>query len=409
MDSGRLFYFCLMDSILLFDDPAIRGSLLPFTFTRPVGDIRVGILKIAEKWELITRSTVSYLTQDYLQGKFPRKSGNALAINGAWLPDSQSLSIIKTLAPNQALYSGKTLIATYIGETEKNMSGVKGKEVIQMEATPSLLLKTWNIFQYNGTEIRKDFELVTKGRKSAPINDPHTKLYSPQNIFVEEGAVIRAAVLNADGGPIYIGKNSEIQEGSIIRGPFALCESSTVNMGAKIKGDTTIGPHSKVGGEVSNSVILGYSNKGHDGFLGNSVIGEWCNMGADTNTSNLKNNYSPVKLWDYTVGNYANTGLQFCGLMMGDHAKCGINTMFNTGTVVGVGTNVFGPGFPRKFIPSFAWGGEEGFSTFLFPKFLETAKAVVARRGLELGAEEQNILRAIFELSRNYRIWETTP
>ncbi|MCE7057398.1 GlmU family protein [Algoriphagus sp. AGSA1] len=398
-----------MDSILLFDDPAIRGSLLPFTFTRPVGDIRVGILKIAEKWELITKSTVSYLTQDYLQSKFPRKSGNALAINGAWLPDSQSLSIIKALAPNQVLYSGKTLIAAYIGETEKNLSGVKGKEVIQMEATPSLLLKTWNIFQCNGTEIRKDFELVTKGRKSAPINDPHTKLYSPQNIFVEEGAVIRAAVLNADGGPIYIGKNSEIQEGSIIRGPFALCESSTVNMGAKIKGDTTIGHHSKVGGEVSNSVILGYSNKGHDGFLGNSVIGEWCNMGADTNTSNLKNNYSPVKLWDYTIGNYSNTGLQFCGLMMGDHAKCGINTMFNTGTVVGVGTNVFGPGFPRKFIPSFAWGGEEGFSTFLFPKFLETAKAVVARRGLELDAEEQKILRAIFELSRNYRIWETTP
>ncbi|WPR74183.1 GlmU family protein [Algoriphagus sp. NG3] len=398
-----------MDSILLFDDPAIRGSLLPFTFTRPVGDIRVGILKMAEKWELITRSTVSYLTQDYLQAKFPRKSGNALAINGAWLPDSQSLGILKALTPNQALYSGKTLIATYIGETEKNLSGVKGKEVIQMEATPSLLLKTWNIFQYNGAEIRKDFELVTKGRKSVSINDPHTKLYSSQNIFVEEGAVIRAAVLNADGGPIYIGKNSEIQEGSLIRGPFALCDSSTVNMGAKIKGDTTIGPHSKVGGEVSNSVILGYSNKGHDGFLGNSVIGEWCNMGADTNTSNLKNNYSPVKLWDYTVGNYSNTGLQFCGLMMGDHAKCGINTMFNTGTVVGVGTNVFGPGFPRKFIPSFAWGGEEGFSTFLFPKFLETAKAVMARRGLELDAEEQNILRAIFELSRNYRIWETTP
>ena len=340
-----------MDTILLFDDPAIRGSLLPFTFTRPVADIRVGILKISEKWEKTSGATVSYLTQDYLQKKFPRTDGKALAVNGAWLPENSSLEVLKSLSDNQALYFGKTLIATYIGETEKNLSAVKGKEIIQMEAEPRLLLKTWNIFQFNGAEIRKDFELITRGRKSTKLTDPHTKLYSPENIFVEEGAVIRAAVLNADNGPIYIGKNTEIQEGSLIRGPFALCESSTLNMGAKIKGDTTIGPHSKVGGEVSNSVIFGYSNKGHEGFLGNSVIGEWCNMGDDTNTSNLKNNYSPVKLWDYTVGNYSNTGLQFCGLMLGDHSKCGINTMFNTGTVVGIGSNIFGSGFPRKFIP----------------------------------------------------------
>ncbi|WP_425636083.1 GlmU family protein [Algoriphagus yeomjeoni] len=397
-----------MDSILLFDDPAIRGSLLPFTFTRPVAEIRVGILKISEKWEKISEASVSFLTQDYLQAKFPRSTGNALAINGAWLPDNKSLKLLQALSTNQALYFGKTLIATYIGETEKNLSAVKGKEIVQLGYEPTLLLKTWNIFQFNGAEIKKDFELITKGRKSAKITDPHTKVYSPENIFVEEGAVIRAAVLNAENGPIYIGKNTEIQEGSMIRGPFALCESSTVNMGSKIKGDTTVGPYSKVGGELSNSVIFGFSNKGHEGFLGNSVIGEWCNMGADTNTSNLKNNYSPVKLWDYTVGNYSNTGLQFCGLMMGDHSKCGINTMFNTGTVVGIGSNIFGPGFPRKFIPSFAWGGEEGFSTFLFPKFLETAKAVVARRGLELNVEEQEILRTIFEMSKNYRIWETS-
>ncbi|WP_111320486.1 GlmU family protein [Algoriphagus chordae] len=397
-----------MDSILLFDDPAIRGSLLPFTFTRPVADLRVGILKISEKWEKLTGTSVSFLSQDYLQKKFPRKSGNALAINGAWLPDSKSLELLKSLTANQAVFFGKILIATYIGETEKNLSAVRDKEIIQMSSEPRLLLKTWNIFQFNGAEIRKDFDLITQGRKSAEINDPYTKLYSPENIFIEEGAVIRAAVLNADGGPIYIGKNTEIQEGTLVRGPFALCESSTLNMGAKIKGDTTVGPHCKIGGEVSNSVIFGFSNKGHEGFLGNSVIGEWCNMGADTNTSNLKNNYSQVKLWDYTVGNYANTGLQFCGLMLGDHSKCGINTMFNTGTVVGIGSNVFGPGFPRKFIPSFAWGGEEGFSTFLFPKFLETAKAVVARRGLELNAEDQEILRTIFEMSKNYRIWETS-
>jgi UDP-N-acetylglucosamine diphosphorylase/glucosamine-1-phosphate N-acetyltransferase len=395
-----------MDTLLLFDDPAIRGSLLPFTFTRPVADIRVGILKISEKWEKITGRSTSFLTQDYLESKFPRAKGNSLAINGAWLPDADSHNLISSLNEDQALYFGKILLASYIGETEKNLSGIKEKEQIQLEKEPTVLLKTWNIFQFNGAEIRKDFDLITKGRTSEPLSDPFTKVYSPENIFIEKGAIIRAAILNADGGPIYIGKNTEIQEGAIIRGPFALCESSTVNMGAKIKGDSTVGPHCKVGGEVSNSVIFGYSNKGHEGFLGNSVIGEWCNIGADTNTSNLKNNYTQVKLWDYAKGGFANTGLQFCGLMMGDHSKCGINTMFNTGTVVGVGANIFGDGFPRNFIASFAWGGASGFSTFDFPKFEETAKAVMGRRGLELSADEIEILRLIFDLSKNYRIWE---
>ncbi len=406
MDSGRLFYFCFMDSILLFDDPAIRGSLLPFTFTRPVADIRVGILKISEKWEKITGQPVFFLTQDYLQKKFPRAEGKALAINGAWLPDAESKKLIEDLREGQALFFGKILLAAYIGETEKNLDSVRDKEAVQLAKSPSLLLKTWNIFQFNGEEIRKDFSLITKGRKSEPITDPHTKVYSQENIFIEKGATIRAAILNADHGPIYIGKDTEIQEGSIIRGPFALGDHSTINMGAKLRGDTTVGPHCKVGGEVSNSVIFGYSNKGHEGFLGNSVIGEWCNLGADTNTSNLKNNYASVKVWDYTKGGFANTGLQFCGLMMGDHSKCGINTMFNTGTVVGVGANIFGDGFPRNFIPSFAWGGASGFTTFLIPKFEETARAVMARRGLELSAEDSDILRLIFDMSKNYRIWE---
>ncbi|WBL42020.1 GlmU family protein [Algoriphagus halophytocola] len=397
-----------MDSILLFDDPAIRGSLLPFTFTRPVAEIRVGILKISEKWEKITQSSVSFLTQDYLQSKFPRKSGKALAINGALLPDEMLLSRLKNLDKDEALYFGKTLLATYIGETEKNLDFARDKKIIQLQAEPSLLLKPWNIFQLNGAEIKKDFAVLTKGRQSAKITDPFTRVYAPENVFVEEGAVIRAAVLNAENGPIYIGRNTEIQEGTLIRGPFALCEGSTLNMGAKIKGDTTVGPQSKVGGEVSNSVIFGYSNKGHEGFLGNSVVGEWCNMGADTNTSNLKNNYAPVKLWDYTKGGYASTGLQFCGLMMGDHSKCGINTMFNTGTVVSVGANIFGDGFPRNFVPSFSWGGAGPVSTYLFPKFLETAKAVMGRRGQELTAVDEEILATIFDLTKNYRIWETS-
>ncbi len=397
-----------MTSITLFDDPAIRGSLLPFTFTRPVADIRLGILKISEKWQKYTSAEIFFLTQDYLQSKFPRASKPSLAINGAWLPDADSWESVQQLAPNQALFWGKTLLAAYIGETEKNLSLAASKDPVQLEKEPVLVQKTWNIFQFNAAEIRKDFDLLTKGRVSQPITDPHTIVYAPENIFIEAGAKIKAAVLNAEGGPIYIGKDSEIQEGSLIRGPFALCEGSTVNMGAKLRGDTTVGPFSKVGGEISNSVIMGYSNKGHEGFLGNSVIGEWCNLGADTNISNLKNNYAPVKLWDYTKGGFANTGLQFCGLMMGDHSKCGINTMFNTGTVVGVGSNIFGDGYPRNFIPSFAWGGAAGFSTFTMAKFEETAKAVFGRRGKEWTQVEKEILEQIFELTKSYRIWDKT-
>ena len=408
MDSGRLFYFCPMMQILLFDDPAIRGSLLPFTFTRPVADIRVGILKISEKWEKLSGASISFLTQDYLQKKFPAHSSKALAINGAWMPQKEDWEALQNLKESQALYSGKTLLAGYLGETEKNLSSLNEKESVQLAHEPSLLQKTWNIFQFNASEIRKDFDLITQGRVSQKIQDSHTVVYGAENVFIEEGAKIKAAVLNAEGGPIYIGKNTEIQEGSLIRGPFALCEGSTINMGAKLRGDTTIGPFSKVGGEVSNSVIFGYSNKGHEGFLGNSVIGEWCNLGADTNTSNLKNNYAPVKVWDYTKGGFSNTGLQFCGLMMGDHSKCGINTMFNTGTVVGVGANIFGDGFPRNFIPSFSWGGAAGFSTFSIPKFEETAKAVFGRRGKEWTEEEKEILAKVFELTKSYRIWDKT-
>lgn len=397
-----------MTNILLFDDPAIRGSLLPFTFTRPVADIRVGILKISEKWNKYTGAKISFLTQEYLQKKFPRNIEKALAVNGSWLPDAQALQALNSLKEDQALYFGKVFLAGYIGETEKNLSFAAERTPVQLSFEPVLLQKTWQIFQFNGSEIKKDFSLLTKGRTSQPVNDPYTIVYGADQVFIEEGVKIKAAVLNAESGPIYIGKNTEIQEGSLIRGPFALCEGSTVNMGAKLRGDTTVGPFSKVGGEISNSVIFGYSNKGHEGFLGNSVLGEWCNLGADTNTSNLKNNYAPVKLWDYTRGGFANTGLQFCGLMMGDHSKCGINTMFNTGTVVGVGANIFGDGFPRNFIPSFSWGGAAGFSTFTMVKFEETAKAVFGRRGLEWTPAEKEILDKVFELTKSYRIWDKT-
>jgi UDP-N-acetylglucosamine diphosphorylase/glucosamine-1-phosphate N-acetyltransferase len=396
-----------MDNLILFDDPAIRGSLLPFTFTRPIADVRVGILKISEKWEKYSGLKAGFHTQDYLSEKFPKIDTPALMVNGAICPDNELWNKIAKLKTNQSLWSQNMLIACYSEQPSLfQPEQAKKHELIQYESDFISIQKTWNIFQYNATELQKDFELITSGRTSKEISDPHTIVYNPSQVFVEEGAKIKAAVLNAEGGPIYLGKNSEVQEGALIRGPFALCEGSTVNMGAKLRGDTTVGPYSKVGGEISNSVIFGYSNKGHDGFLGNAVIGEWCNLGADTNTSNLKNNYAPVKVWDYTRGGFSNTGLQFCGLMMGDHAKCGINTMFNTGTVVGVGANVFGDGFPRNFIPSFSWGGASGFSTFQVRKFEEVAIAVMKRRGKVYDQTEKEIIQKVFELTRHYRIWD---
>ncbi|MBS9523711.1 GlmU family protein [Litoribacter alkaliphilus] len=396
-----------MENIILFDDPAFRGTLLPFTFTRPIADIRVGILTIAEKWEKHLNATTGFITQDYLQDKFNHNDKPALIINGILCPNPNLIEAIKGLGPNQALWKEQTLLATHeVNPMDFQLEAAKNKDRVEYDGEFTAIHKPWHIFQYNGSEIRNDFEIVTKGKISADINDPHTKTYEADNIFIEEGANIKAAILNAEDGPIYIGRNAVVQEGSIIKGPFALCEHATVNMGAKMRGDTTIGPYSKVGGEVSNSVIFGFSNKGHDGFMGNSVLGEWVNLGADTNTSNLKNNYATVKLWDYTRGGFSNTGQQFCGLMMADHSKCGINTMFNTGTVVGVGANIFGDGFPRNFIPSFSWGGAAGFTTFQFRKFEEVATKVMERRKLEFDATEKAILQKVFELTKAYRIWD---
>jgi UDP-N-acetylglucosamine diphosphorylase/glucosamine-1-phosphate N-acetyltransferase len=396
-----------MDNLILFDDPAIRGSLLPFTFTRPVADIRVGILKISEKWEMYSGISPGFLTQDYLSVKFSKVDSPALLINGAVCPTPELWQRIQNLKTGEAIIHQNILVAIISDRPSSfHPDMAKTLSLLDFEGDLNIIQKNWHIFQFNGKELRNDFSLLTKGRTTEPNPDKHTILYNAAEIFIESGAKIKAAVLNAENGPIYIGKNVEIQEGALIRGPFALCEGSTVNMGAKMRGDTTIGPYSKVGGEISNSVIFGYSNKGHEGFLGNAVLGEWCNMGADSNNSNLKNNYAPVKIWDYTKGGFTNTGLQFCGLMMGDHAKCGINTMFNTGTVVGVGANIFGDGFPRNFIPSFAWGGAAGFSTFQIKKFEETALSVMKRRGKEYDSVEKEIIQKVFDLTRHYRIWD---
>lgn len=386
-------------NVILFDDKQLRTQLLPFTFTRPVADIRVGIVTIREKWEALMKLRTSTLTEDYLSIKFPLiMEADNLWINASALPNSALVTAVSGLKLNEGLFQGNRLIAARQQQLdEANLSRVDfGGEL-------TLIADTWDIFKHNAAQIKSDFTWLTQGRKSIGIQDSHTIVYKPENIFVEEGAIIKAAVLNAENGPIYIGKNAEVQEGSLIRGPFALCESSVVNMGAKMRGDTTIGPFSKVGGEISNSVVFGYSNKGHDGFMGNSVIGEWCNLGADTNTSNLKNNYANVKLWSYAKGGFKDTGLQFCGLMMGDHAKCGINTMFNTGTVVGVNANVFGDGFPRNFVPSYAWGGAAGFTTYKVATAFDVAEKVMARRGKILDQIEKDILSKVFELTAHER------
>lgn len=385
---------------ILFDGEH-RDALLPFTYTRPVADIRIGILTIREKWELSLGATTTTVTEDYLSEKYPMvEMEQNVMINASYLPTRVLVSQIKNLKENQAIYNGDTMIAFFSLEDQE--IDINNLEVLQHEDPLLKVETTWDIFSKNGAAIQADYNLITTDRTSAPIPEK-TVAFNPEAIFIEEGAKLPLCVLNATDGPIYIGKNTEIMEGSMVRGPFALCEGATLKMGTKIYGPTTVGPHSKVGGEVNNSVFFGYANKAHDGFLGNSVIGEWCNFGADTNNSNLKNNYAEVRLWSYETENFAKTGLQFCGLMMGDHSKCGINTMFNTGTVVGVNANIFGSGFPRNFIPSFSWGGSKGFTTYETSKAFEVAKEVMKRRGLEFTAQDSAILEHIFKLSATYR------
>ena len=408
MYSGRLFYFCDMDQLMMFDDPRIRGNLLPFTFTRPVAAIRIGILTIGEKWqEHLQASQVGYLTQEYLQGKFPPVPGPSLYINGALCPTAELVEAVGALKENESLWHQETLLATFLEKPAQfQPDHLPSKKKIVFEKEIRILGRNWHIFQWNGSEIRQDFDLLTRRRVSWGTDDPHTHLYREPDIFIEKGAKIRAAVLNATNGPIYIGKNAEIMEGSLVRGPFALCEGATLAMGAKIRENTTVGPGCKVGGEVSNVVFMGNSNKAHDGYMGNSVVGEWCNFGANTVVSNLKNNHMPVKVWDYTKGGFGDTGLQFCGSMIADHVKLGIGTTLNTGTVIGVGSNLFGEGFPRKFVSSFAWGGAAGFSTFKLMRFEETAQKAMAFKGKEFDEKERTILQRVFELTRPYRIWD---
>lgn len=395
-------------NVILFETIRQHKQLLPLTFTRPVAALRVGIITIKEKWEQHLKQPVSCLTQPYLQQLFPVNfQGDNLFVNAALLPSLIHVELIQNLKPDQALVKGEDVLAFRSSGNHFTSENVellaKQLKTLQFEGETVLIKNVWDIFKQNEYAISSDFDLLTYGRKSAPLSNSNKVIGNPQKLFIEEGATVEGSILNTNTGVIYIGKDAEVMEGALVRGPFALGEHATLKMGVKIYGATTVGPYCKVGGEVNNSIFFAYSNKGHDGFIGNSVIGEWCNLGADTNNSNLKNNYGDVDLWSYSDEKSKNTGLQFCGLVMGDHSKAGINTMFNTGTVVGVSANIFGGDFPPKFIPSFSWGGAQWLRTFTFDKGLEVAQKMMERRGIQLSENDIAVLKHVYEYDSKYR------
>jgi len=393
--------------VILFDDET-RFRLLPFTHTRPVADIRCGILTMRERWEYWLRTKTSTITDSYLQPVFPiEKENDHLLVNASVFANEDLTNQITNLKEGEKLLSGELLIAARLGNAELHFHNISAQTASlsakNYAGEVKKLQHIWDIFSLNEKAIAEDFQLLTKGKKSEPIPE-YVTVIGKENVFLEPGAVINAGtIINASSGYVYLGKDAEIMEGAILRGSAALGEHAVIKMGAKIYGATTIGPGCKVGGEISNVVFFANSNKGHDGYLGNAVIGEWCNLGADTNCSNLKNNYDFIKIWDEHRNKSIQTGLQFCGLLMGDHSKCGINTMFNTGTVVGVSANIFGGGFPEKFIPSFTWGGSDGMVTYDFDRAIDTAKRMMARRNKELSQAEVMMLRHVFDTTEGQR------
>ncbi len=390
---------------ILFDDH-LRDHLLPLTFTRPACEIRVGIMTIREKWEKWTGKSFSYHTQQYLSEKFPlRTADDNLFINGSITPNAGLLNEIFDLKTGEVLMNDLIFVAGRLGQEEAlGFDGLppRGYKQKAVKSGFNYITRMWQIFRSNGIELESDFEILTRGRKSAPVSTTN-RLIKPELIFVEDGAELEYVTLNATPGPIYIGPKTLIMEGTLIRGSFALCEGSKVRMGTRIYGPATVGPWSKAGGEITNSVIMGYSNKVHDGYLGNSVIGEFCNIGAGSNTSNLKNNYALVKVWNYATGKYEDTDLQFCGLMMGDYSRCGINTMFNTGTVVGISSNLYGTGYLGNYIPSFTWGGAAGLETYKLDKAIETIQTGMSLHQKEFTSTDRTIIEKLFMLTGLYR------
>ena len=385
----------------LFDSET-RNQLLPFTHTRPVADIRCGIMTMRERWELLLRQPTASLCPNYMQDVFPKgNSESSTFIDASIFANKEIVAAIEALNDNEQLVYNTWVIAAKTSHSsninyEHFAESIKDFKLVPYHQEPQKLNHIWDIFLKNESAIKADFLLMTKGKKSQTIPEYVTAI-SPENIFIEEGAVLNPCIINAAKGPIYIAAHAEIMEGCMLRGPIALGKHAVLKMGAKVYGATTIGAGCKVGGEVSNVVFFANSNKGHDGFMGNAVIGEWCNLGADTNCSNLKNNYDIIKVWSEYDNKLVNTGLQFCGLMMGDHSKSGINTMFNTGTVVGVSSNVFGSNFPEKFVPSFSWGAASEITSYQFDKAIETASRMMERRGMSLSEAEQKMYRYLFD------------
>jgi UDP-N-acetylglucosamine diphosphorylase/glucosamine-1-phosphate N-acetyltransferase len=401
-------------NIILFDTDA-RTHLLPLTATRPVGELRIGALTLREKWERHLHATVSYITQEYLQEKFPIAiEDENFIVNASFLPNEALCRQIDRLGVSEALLYGGELVAARLNEAQiedlienEEVDALQGTELDASEVPIVQINRLWQLPQLNDRAIHDDFALLTQGRQSQPLSASNRVIGDAALVFIEAGAQIEACTLNVTAGPIYLGRNAEVMEGSLLRGPIAIGAEAIVKLGAKIYGPTTIGPGCRVGGEITRSILLANSNKAHDGYLGDSVLGEWCNLGADTNNSNLKNNYSEVKLWDYATERFERSGLQFCGLVMGDHSKCGINTMFNTGTVVGVFANVFGAGYPRNFVPDFAWGGSDnGYRTYKFSEACTTAEAVMARRNQPFTELDKAILFHVYDRTARFRSWE---
>ena len=385
---------------ILFDGE-YRDNLLPLTYTKPVADLRIGILTIREKWEKYLGFTTTTITEEYLSEKFPMvEMEQNIMINASVLPTPGLVAMINELKASEAIYKSGELIAFFSKENQE----IDFETFYKYEYAEDLIQikHSWDLFSFNGEALESDFDLITEGRESAPIPDT-VHCMNKDRIFLEEDVEIEIGVLNANKGAIYIGKHAQVMEGSMIRGPFAMGEHSVVKMGTKVYGPTTLGPKCKIGGEVNNAIFSGFCSKGHDGYLGNAVIGEWCNIGADSNNSNLKNNYANVKIWEYSAERFVDTGLQFCGLIMGDHSKCGINTMFNTGTVIGVSANIYGSNFPRNFIPSFSWGGAAGLTTYALSKAFETAELVIDRKHEDFTEEDKKIMKHIFDVSSKYR------
>ncbi|MCF2446371.1 glucose-1-phosphate thymidylyltransferase [Dyadobacter sp. CY345] len=395
-----------MPNIILFDDPLFRRQLLPFTYTRPVAAIRCGIHTLSEKWEKWLSTTISYQTESSLRAQFPLVTTNDnLFINGSLCPDSHLVEVLSELPSETVLCNGdEEILAVRTSSANWTPDSVFSLKKKEFSGNNLLIRQIWDIFINNGNQITSDFDQIILSRKSEPITDPYTRCYQRDRIFIEPGANIKAAILNAENGPIYIGKNTVIQEGASIQGPFAIGEGSAVAQNAKIRINTSIGPFCKIGGEVSGSVIFGYSNKDHEGYLGNSVLGEWCNLGANTNNSNFKNDHTQVKLHNYATNDLENTGLTKCGLFMGDYSKAGISTMFNTGTVVGVSVNVFGAGFQPKHIPSFSWGGNaEGFSEYRLEKAIAVAADTVGRRQIVFTESHKDVMTNVFDQTKPQR------